>query len=377
MTARRKTRTARPKARSARPKTRTAGPLDSKDKRDRLDPEGMGAKIMGFADQLRAGANIAAAAVRRIEPRRPRAFVLIGMGGSAIAGDVLRNLADREGAVPVHVVRHYEPPSWIEPEDFLLFSSYSGETEETLSAYQAARRIGCRAAVLASGGTLLKRAAQEGVPAAVLPTGYPPRAALGYSFSALAHIAHHLGVLEDADRRIAEAATVVERKAATALSPDVLQSRNLAKQIAIRLSGHAVMLVGNVRTSEPVAWRWKGQFNENSKHLAWVSVLPEMNHNEVDGFVNPRAVIGRIAAVLLRDPGDHPRVARRFDWLTAYLSKRDIDVETVMLEGDDPMTRILGGVSFGDFVSYYLALLNGADPSALPGVTALKRALAK
>ena len=88
-------------------------------------------------------------------------------------------------------------------------------------------------------------------------------------------------------------------------------------------------------------------------------------------------VIGRIAAVLLRDPEDHPRVARRFDWLTGYLKKRNLHVETVMLEGDDPMSRILAGVSLGDFVSYYLALLNGADPSALPGVTALKRALQK
>ena len=188
--------------------------------------------------------------------------------------------------------------------------------------------------------------------------------------------AYHLGVLADADRRLEAAAAAVE-KAATALSPDVLQFRNPAKQLAIRLSGHPVMLVGNQRTAEPVAWRWKGQFNENSKHLAWVSALPEMSHNEVDGFVNPRGVIGRIAAVLLRDPGDHPRIARRFDWLASYLKKRDIHVETVKLEGGDPMARILGGVSLGDFVSYYLALLNRSDPSALPGVTALKRGLAK
>jgi glucose/mannose-6-phosphate isomerase len=102
-----------------------------------------------------------------------------------------------------------------------------------------------------------------------------------------------------------------------------------------------------------------------------------MNHNEVDGFSNPRGIIGRLAAVLIRDPADHPRIARRFDWLTAYLRKRAIHVETVMLEGDDPMTRLLGGITLGDFVSFYLALRNGADPSALPGVTALKRALAK
>ncbi len=351
--------------------------LDSATRRARIDTEDMAGKIAGFPEQLRAGAAIAHSAVCRIDPTRPRAFVLVGMGGSAIAGDLLRILADREGVVPVHVIRHYDPPSWIAPEDFLVFSSYSGETEETLSAFHSVERIGCRAAVLASGGRLVAHARKEGLPVALLPEGFPPRAALGYSFGALAHLAHHLGVLSEAGGRLEEAAKTVEEKAAVALVPDVLQSRNPAKRIAIRLIGHPIMLVANHRTLEPVAWRWKGQFNENSKHLAWVSALPEMNHNEVDGFVNPGSVIGRIAAVLLRDPEDHPRVARRFDWLAAYLKKRKLYVETVMLEGNDPMSRILAGVSLGDFVSYYLALLNGADPSALPGVTALKRALRK
>jgi len=177
--------------------------------------------------------------------------------------------------------------------------------------------------------------------------------------------------------RIESAATILEAKAASAFSPDVVQSRNPAKQIAIRLKGHPVMLVANHRSAEPIAWRWKGQLNENSKHLAWVSVLPEMSHNEVDGLVNPRNVVSRIAAVLIRDQGDHPRIARRFEWLAGYLRKRDIHVEVVRLEGEDPMARMLGGVALGDFVSYYLALRNGADPSALPGVTALKKALAK
>jgi glucose/mannose-6-phosphate isomerase len=353
------------------------GPLDSTARRERFDPGNMRAKIEGFPAQLLAGAAIAAPAIRRLEPQRPRSFVLIGMGGSAIAGDMIRILADREGAVPVHVVRHYEPPSWITPEDFLLFSSYSGETEETLSAYRSLRRMGCRAAALSSGGSLAQRASADGLPVALLPGGFPPRAALGYSFSALAHIAHHLGVLADAETRLTNAARALAEKAASAFSADVVQSRNPAKQIAIRLSGHPVMLVANHRTAEPVAWRWKGQLNENSKHLAWVSVLPEMSHNEVDGLVNPRGVVGRIAAVLLRDAGDHPRIARRFDWLAAYLRKREIHVETVRLAGEDPMARMLGGVALGDFVSYYLALRNSADPSALPGVTALKRALAK
>ncbi len=356
-------------ARTARPR-----PLDSKARLARLDPGGMAARIEAMPAQLRAGGLIAAEAIRHIAPQRPRSLFLFGMGGSAIGGDLLRVLADREGAVPVHVVRHYEPPSWITPEDFLVFSSYSGETEETLAAYRTLRPLGAKAAALASGGTLAERARSDGMPVALLPGGYPPRAALGYSFSTLAHVAHHLGALSDAGRRLERAAEALA-EAATAWSPDMVELRNPAKELAIRLSGRPVLLVANQRTAEPVALRWKGQLNENSKHLAWVSVLPEMNHNEVDGLVNPKAIVGRAAAVLLRDPEDHPRIARRFEWLAAYLRRKKIRVETVMLEGEDLMTRLFWGVSRGDFVSYYLAILNGVDPSALPGVTALKRAL--
>jgi len=353
---------------------RTRSPLDSRATLERLDPEGMLARIEGLPGQLRAGGLIASAALARIEPQRPPRFVLFGMGGSAIAGDLLRSLAEREGTVPVSVVRHYEPPCWIGPEDFLVFSSYSGETEETLAAYRSLRRLRARAVVLSSGGTLAREAQRDEVPVAQLPGGFPPRAALGWSFSALAWIAHHVGVLADAPRRLDQAAAAVEEAASTC-SPDVVESRNPAKRLAIRLRGRPVLLVANLRTAEPVALRWKGQLNENSKHLAWVAALPEMNHNEVDGFVNPRAAVGRMAVVLLRDPTDQPRVARRFAWLAGYLKRRKVSVESVTLKGEDPMARLLAGVAHGDFMSYYLAVLNRADPSALPGVTALKKAL--
>jgi glucose/mannose-6-phosphate isomerase len=209
---------------------------------------------------------------------------------------------------------------------------------------------------------------------ALLPPGFPPRSALGYSFSALAHVAHHIGILADAGRRLEVSAEALER-AATAWSADVVQSRNPAKQLAIRLSGRPILVVGNERTTAPVALRWKGQFNENSKHLAWASLLPEMSHNEVDGFMNPRAIVGRLGVVFLRDPEDHPRVALRFDWMAAYLKRRKVPVASETMEGGDSMARLLWGVALGDFVSYYLALRNGQDPSALPGVVALKKAL--
>ncbi|MEK7316338.1 MAG: bifunctional phosphoglucose/phosphomannose isomerase [Candidatus Eisenbacteria bacterium] len=340
----------------------------------RLDPSGMGERIEGLASQLRQGATLAAPLFGRIAPERPRRIVLCGMGGSAIAGELLASVIDREGAIPMHVVRHYEPPAWISPEDFLIFSSYSGETEETLAAYRALRPLRARSCVVTTGGTLAARAEADGIPVAFLPGGHPPRAALGYSFSTLANLAEHLGALAGGGRRVLAAANAVERVAAGS-ARSVAPARNPANKLAIRLAGRAVLLVASTRTLGPAAVRWKGQMNENAKHLAWVSMLPESNHNEVDGFVHPRPLLDRLAAVFLRDPQDHPRIVRRFEWLGPYLRRKGGAVESVTPAGDDAMERLLACVAMGDFVSYYLALRNGMDPSALPGVESLKKAL--
>lgn len=349
-------------------------PLDDPKRRSRLDPGGMGARIEGLPDQLRAGAALAAPALGRISPQLPRRMVVFGMGGSAIAADLLRVLADREGSAPVHVVRHYEPPAWITPEDLLLFSSYSGNTEETLASYRALRGLDARSVVLTTGGALGALAAQDRVPVAALPPGHPPRAALGYSFSTLAHLAEHVGIVASAARRLEAAAMAVEEVISTN-GPSVVQSRNSAKKLAIRLGGRPILVLGAERTQAPVALRWKGQLNENSKHLAWASAVPEMTHNEVDGLIYPKGFARRMGVVLLRDVGDHPRIAKRFDWLRAHLGRRGARVETVLVEGTDPMTRLLRSVAIGDLVSYYLAIGNGTDPSALPGVESLKKAL--
>lgn len=341
----------------------------------RHDPGGMGDRIEAAPAMFRAGAALAGPALRRIEPLRPRRLAVLGMGGSAIAGDLLRVWADREGSIPVHVVRHYEPPAWLTPEDYLVFSSYSGETEETLEAFRACRPVGARACILTTGGALAGLARARALPIVELPGGHPPRAALGFSFSALAALAEHLGVIERASARL-EAATGHLDGVASALARSVVESRNPAKRLAISLKDRAVLLLAGTRTLEPVALRWKGQLNENAKHLAWASALPEMNHNEVDSFNHPKGVSSRLAAVLLADPEEHPRVAKRFAWVRGHLRRRGVSATLVRAAGPDPLARTLGAVLLGDFVSYYLALLHGTDPSALPGVAQLKRYLA-
>ena len=359
---------------SERHPRRKAAPLDDPRRHARLDPRGMGGRIESLPEQIRSGAAIAARTIRALDPERPRRLVLFGMGGSAIAGDFLRAAAERAGAVPVHVVRHYEPPAWLSRDDFLVFSSYSGETEETLAAFQATRPLGARACVLSTGGTLAAEAASAGIPAALLPPGHPPRAALGYSFSALAAVASHLGVVPGLAERMEPAAQAVA-SVVSACGRHVLQSRNSAKKLAIRLSGRAVLTVGAERGLAVVAQRWKGQINENAKRLAWASALPEMNHNEVDGFAGPKGAVGKLAVVLLREPDEHPRVRARFEWLAGWLKRRGVPAIPVTAVGEDAVARLLAAAALGDFVSYYLAIQDGSDPSALPGVTSLKEAL--
>ena len=368
------------RAATARARSKT---LDDPKRLLRLDKSGMAARIEAFPSQLRAGAAIAAPVIDRlsVDTEPPRRLVLFGMGGSAIAGDLLRALAERDGMAPVHVVRHYDPPSWVASDggDFLVFSSYSGETEETLAAFRAVRGIGpstVRGCVLTTGGTLAEEAGAAGLPVALLPPGHPPRAALGYSFSTLACVASHVGVTPGLSGRLEGAAAAVER-VVSACGTGVLQSRNPAKQLVIRLAGRAVLVVGGERGLNAVAMRWKGQLNENAKQLAWASTLPEMNHNEIDGFAGPRDSVRGLAVVLLRDPGDHPRIAARFEWLSSYLKRRGVPAFPVWAEGDEPAARLLAAAALGDFVSYYLALENGVDPSALPGVEALKKALSR
>jgi glucose/mannose-6-phosphate isomerase len=218
--------------------------LDSAEAIARIDRDGMGDRIDAFAAQLRAGAAIADKVLGRLDPHRPRRVVLFGMGGSAIAGDLARGIVDREGASPLHVCRHYEPPSWVAPEDFLVFSSYSGETEETLEAYRRMRGRAGDALVVTTGGALAKLASEDGLPVATLPGGHPPRAALGYSISTLLHVLSHRGLLSDGPARIGDAAQAVEEVASACGRGVILLS---CQTIGVRLVDRAVVVIAQAR----------------------------------------------------------------------------------------------------------------------------------
>ncbi|MDH4269936.1 MAG: bifunctional phosphoglucose/phosphomannose isomerase, partial [Dehalococcoidia bacterium] len=236
---------------------------------------------------------------------RISSVVILGMGGSAIGGDIVRRLALAESKSPVWVHRDYGLPAFVDESTLVIASSYSGNTEETLSAF--AKSLGTRARKLAitSGGKLKHLAEKEGIPVFVIDYQAPPRAAFPHSFIPLVGIFQKLGLLADKSADLQEAVDILKE-----LSRDLVETKplasNAAKQVAAKLQGHVAVIYGAEMFSE-VARRWKGEFNENSKAWAFFENFPELNHNAAVGYEFPAEVKDRIYVLMLRSSLLHPR----------------------------------------------------------------------
>ncbi|HVP40153.1 MAG TPA: bifunctional phosphoglucose/phosphomannose isomerase [Candidatus Saccharimonadales bacterium] len=339
----------------------------------RLDPSGMCARVAGLgADAVRA--HQAAAALDWAARPRPRAVAVCGMGGSAIAADLLRGYLADELEFPVEVVRDYRLPAWVGPECLVVASSYSGNTEETVAAYAEARRRGAPRAAVCSGGRLAELAREDGAPRAALPPGYPPRAALAWSFFTLLGAFVKWGFAGSREREVAAAVRQLER-AAEELGPAVPEAANPAKRLARALHRRLPVVYAAACPLEPVALRWRQQLNENAKTLAHQLSLPEQNHNEVEGWAHPPELLRGCAVVLLRDRGEHPRVRARFDLAVPHAAAAGAAVHAVESRGETLLERLLGLVVTGDWVSVYLAFLNHVDPTPVARLEALKKRL--
>jgi glucose/mannose-6-phosphate isomerase len=337
-----------------------------------IDRSGMLSAVAGLGGQLRLGFDLG----RKVHPpqgwRHHSAIVISGMGGSAIAGDLVRGLLADASAYPIIVSKGYALPSFCGPQTTVVAVSYSGGTEETLAAYEDAAGRGCRTISLSAGGRLQGLAeGRDGVHIA-LPSDVPmPRAALGYLVGAI------LGVLGHLD--LPDVASQVE---GTARRVDDLSSRwsgvhpsqtNEAKALAEWVGDRTPVIWGSEGLMEPVALRWKNQMNENAKLPALWSVLPELDHNEVEGW-SPETAKG-FATIALRHPGEHPRVTQRFALTTELATRSGMDVREVHAEGSSPMEWLFSLVLLGDFVSTYLAVLRGVDPTPVPVLSGLKERL--
>jgi glucose/mannose-6-phosphate isomerase len=309
-------------------------------------------------------------ALWRIESARaqtmeaPAAFVC-GMGGSAIGGDLaVAALADRL-TKPVFTVRGYELPSWAPAGSAVLCSSYSGNTEETLAGYAAAEALGAQRLVASTGGELADSARRDGVPVIGLPAGLQPRAAVGYMFC----VAAELAALALAGPRIN---TEIDA-AASYLGESFTAAEERARELAARI-GDAIPVITGSDLTAPVAYRWKTQANENAKLPAFSSVLPEADHNELEGWSGAER---RFAAIFLEDRDQHPRERRRFELTAKAIEPHAAAVVRLETEGETRTERVLHTVMLGDLVSLELAKARGVDPMPVEGIERFKSELGR
>lgn len=358
------------------PDLRTIGPnLDDLSAMQALDSEGMLQHVRTLPAQCRQAWEALEEWDLPQGHRNPKALAIAGMGGSAIGGDLLRTWAEPLAPVPIAVVRDYRLPAWVGPETLVVASSYSGETEETLAAFQEAVERGAPVVALATGGRLAELAEAHGIPLVRIHHRSVPRAALGASFVSLLGIAHRAGLVPDPKADLDEALAEMERLW-DAVDVTIPEHRNPAKRLAHALYGRPVLICGAEHLRE-VARRWKGQCNENAKAWAFHEELPELHHNSVMAYESQPTVNRLMAVVLLTSPAYHPRNRLRFQATEALLECYGVAHFPVEARGESRLAQMLTTLYLGDYVSFYLAMLYGQDPTAIGTITYLKEVLAQ
>ena len=305
-----------------------------------------------------------------------RHVVITGMGGSAIGGTLVQGLVAGDTQVPISVWRDYGLPAYVQgPEYLVVACSYSGNTEETLSAFREALQRGATTAAITTGGELARLARTGDGTLVTFDYQSEPRAALGHSFSHLLGVVSRALSEPDYTDDVKEAVQIMQNWQ-DEIAPEIPVDANAAKQLAMRAHGRQLLALGAGYLSG-VANRWKTQFNENAKHWAAFEVLPELNHNTVCGLGIPEAVRDHTLAAMLRSPADPPRLEARWDVTTQLFAREGVDSETVYGRGESALSQMLSLIHFGDFASFYLALLNGVDPTPVDSIAFLKQRLAE
>jgi glucose/mannose-6-phosphate isomerase len=337
------------------------------------DPGNMLDRIKDLPKQVRDAWTIARAAQLPPAHGDVRNITVAGMGGSAIGGDLAAALLAGELKVPMQVHRDYGLPAYVGRDSLVIASSYSGNTEESLSSFEEAQRRGARVLVLTTGGKIAELARAAKYP--VITFSYPaqPRAALGYSLGLVLGALTRLGFVRDLssdiDAALADVAKLEERVHEGARTND-------AKKLAIELCGRIIFAYGG-GVLGVMARRVKGQWNENAKNWGAFDVLPELNHNGVVGFPHPDVARDALTVLLLRSDRDNPRHKLRFDVTRELLDRASVPHKTLQFSGANMLSEVLQLTLFTDYVSFYVALLNGVDPSPVKSIDYLKERLAK
>ncbi len=355
--------------------------------RKELDKSNMYDVLKGFTLQAKEACDIGRKAPQFAGEFRSLNFAILGMGGSAIGGSLVRsyfNALPGASQLNIDVNRNYHVPVHYDENTNFIVSSYSGNTEETLSAMEDALLLTKNIVCITSGGTLAETAAKKNLPHTIIPGGLQPRCALAYSLFPLLFTFINNGLLDkdavqETEAAIAELMPLLEKR--SACYSDYNSNDNEALRIAEKLHGKIPVIYSADERLDSVNIRWRNQIQENAKNHAFGSFLPEMNHNEINGWTItplglPRDVVSRFSVLVLSDREDNPRVSLRYEFLRKALEGKAGNFMVLTSDGHHLLTRMMDLIYLGDWVSYYLALLNGIDPTPIPMISELKEMLA-
>ena len=343
--------------------------LDNPKTYERLDPSGLRGRLGDFPGQCQAAWRQSQALKLPDDWRRISHVVIGGMGGSAIAGDLAKDLAESQQAVPITVIRDFQLPFPLTSNHLFVACSFSGNTDETLSLLQQARQSEAKVLAVAGGGKLGDIAEEKGLPLSSIKASGEPRSALGYNLLLLLGVLAQLGLVSTTDDDV-QAALMTLRDQQDRLGEEIPAGDNPAKQLAQELAGRmALIYAGGIFSG--VARRWKTQLNENAKAWAFYESIPELLHNSVEAFhsgaVDGSRVegSGRLALLLLPESAS-AELGRRYQIVEELLARQGIPYRRISSPAGPPLAQLLGMVLLGDYVSYYLALIKSIDPSGTP-----------
>jgi glucose/mannose-6-phosphate isomerase len=350
------------------------GILDDLEALRRLDQGDMLGAAARLPAQVRDAWSITRSLTMPDTHRGVSAVALLGMGGSAIGGDLAKGIWSDRIRVPLEVVRGYDLPAWVGPSTLVVASSYSGTTEETISAFGQAAARKAPSAIISTGGTLLEVARRAGLPHLAFPGGGQPRASVGYAITLLAGSLERAGLLELSDAEVEAAAASADARVAASV-PERPTMDNEAKRLAWTIVDRLPVIEASGFLGA-VARRWKTQLNENGKTSAAWEELPEATHNAVVGYQQPDTLKDHLIVVFLESDGDHERNRLRARLSRELLEASGIASEVVPVTGEGRFGQALDAIVRGDFASTYLAALYGVDPTPVENISMLKAALA-
>lgn len=299
-------------------------------------------------------------------------ILISGMGGSAIGGDLLAAYVEPFCRVPVITQRDYSLPAWAEgPQTLVIASSHSGDTEEVLYTFREAQAKGSACLAITTGGELERLAVAGGSPVLKFCHAGQPRSAVGYSFGLLLSVFARLDLIPDPEDELFSAASAM-RLQQKSIQMDVQSAQNIAKRYAGQMMGRFVAIFGSGILS-PVARRWKTQINELAKAWAQYEILPEADHNTLTGVMQPQKMTPSILTLFLCCPGDHPRNRLRSDLTRQTFMVEGLNTDVIYAQGTNSLSYQWTSLHLGDYISYYLAMGYGIDPTPVEAIKNLKR----